>query len=114
MEKVNADEMAYKYNIQAKHLTEKIAAQECDVFTTVSKITAIETEKILSKKPDVVLENGLNMKSFPSYNELVLKRKKFLSKLKKFLMISFRITNLILTKRLFFLSQDAMNLEAKA
>ena len=41
----------------------------CDVFTTVSHITAYESEHLLKRKPDGVLPNGLNVKKFSAMHE---------------------------------------------
>jgi glycogen(starch) synthase len=56
---------AREYGVQAKHLLEKATAEKCDVFTTVSETTASECEYVLSRRPDVVLANGLDMRKFP-------------------------------------------------
>lgn len=60
---------AYKMGVQNKWSTEKACAQNFDIFTTVSEITAIEAEKILSKKADVILPNGLDIGKFPTEEE---------------------------------------------
>ena len=54
----NADELARKFNVTSKHSIEKIAANTCDAFVTVSNITALECQYLLSKSPDVVTPNG--------------------------------------------------------
>lgn len=59
------DRKAYEYNCQAKHLMEKAAAKNADVFTTVSDIMGRECEFMLGRKPDVILSNGLDMNKFP-------------------------------------------------
>jgi len=64
------DKKAYDYGVQAKHQTEKACAHAADVFTTVSKTTADESLFILGKNPDILLLNGLDMKKFPSMEEL--------------------------------------------
>ncbi|GAA6079030.1 glycogen [starch] synthase, muscle isoform X1, partial [Tachysurus ichikawai] len=47
----------------------RAAARCAHVFTTVSKITAIEAEHLLKRKPDVVTPNGLNVKKFSAMHE---------------------------------------------
>ena len=56
----NADEKARYYNVTAKHSLEKCAAANADVFTTVSDITALECEKLLGKKVDLITPNGFD------------------------------------------------------
>jgi phosphorylase/glycogen(starch) synthase len=76
---------AYKFNVEAKHLTEKAAALNADVFTTVSEITGLEAEKFLSKKPEVLLYNGLDIAKFPSFEDISIKHKASKERLKEFL-----------------------------
>lgn len=73
---LNPREEAYKYHVQDKYLTELACAKTADVFTTVSEITGIEAEKILDKKPDMILPNGLGVKEFPTMEEAVLLHRK--------------------------------------
>ncbi|KAK3073361.1 glycogen synthase isoform 1, partial [Teratosphaeriaceae sp. CCFEE 6253] len=47
----------------------RAAAHAADVFTTVSHITAYESEHLLKRKPDGVLPNGLNVKKFSATHE---------------------------------------------
>ena len=63
---------AEKYNIKDKFTTEVACALNSDVFTTVSEITPIESEKFLGRKPDVLLLNGLDSDEFPSFEETSL------------------------------------------
>ena len=44
-----------------------------DAFTTVSEITGIEAEKILGKKPDVLVLNGLDVAKFPTFEGTSIK-----------------------------------------
>ncbi len=67
--------IAYKYNVQAKHLTEIACAQNCTIFSTVSQTTAREAEFILGKKPDITLPNGLDMAKFPAMEKLSYQHK---------------------------------------
>ncbi|MBR9680739.1 MAG: hypothetical protein GOU98_02850 [Candidatus Altiarchaeota archaeon] len=53
------DEEARKRNVTAKHLLEKAAARNADVFTTVSDATGVEAEKILGRKPDIITYNAM-------------------------------------------------------
>jgi len=67
---VVSDERAYKYGIQAKHLTEKACAHAAHIFTTVSDVCAREAQYILGKKPDLLTPNGLNVEKFYLMEEL--------------------------------------------
>jgi glycogen synthase len=81
---LNPDKEAYEHKIQDKYLTEKACASNCDVFTTVSEITAIEAEKILGRKADVILMNGLHMAQFPSFEEISLLHRQSRDKIREF------------------------------
>lgn len=71
----NGDQMARELNMVSKHSTEKQAAHLAHCFTTVSKITEIECEQLLEKKPDVVTPNGFEDDFVPRGKEFVRKRK---------------------------------------
>lgn len=75
----------YSYGIQAKHLMEKVCAENCTVFTTTSEITAKEASYILGKKPDMILPNGLDIERFPTMEEFALLHRKYREKIKHFL-----------------------------
>ena len=81
---LNPDKEAYEHQIQDKYLTEKACATHCNVFTTVSEITAIEAEKILGRKADVLLLNGLHMQKFPSFEEISLMHRQSRDKIREF------------------------------
>jgi len=82
--KINSDEEAYKYGIQAKHQLERACALNADVFTTVSQITGLESETILNRFPDVLLPNGLDMSQFPSIEQISIKHKLQRDKIREF------------------------------
>ncbi len=54
----NADEMAHRFGVMAKHSLEKTAAQFSDSFLTVSDITAGECKYLLGREVDLVTPNG--------------------------------------------------------
>ena len=54
----NGDEMARRFNVTAIYSLEKKSAQNADVFTTVSDITAKECAQFLERPVDVVTPNG--------------------------------------------------------
>jgi glycogen(starch) synthase len=85
LDKINPDEKAKSFGIQAKHLTEKACAQNADVFSTVSEITGIEATYFLGKKPDILLPNGLDIQAFPTFDEASVKHKALKAKVRKFL-----------------------------
>ncbi len=58
LENFNADEMARRFNVMAKHSLEKTAAQFSDAFLTVSDITAAECRHLLGRPVDLVTPNG--------------------------------------------------------
>jgi glycogen synthase len=76
---------AYLSNVQDKFMTERACAHNADVFTTVSEITSIEAEKILGKKADVLLLNGLDAEKFPSFEECSIKHKQYRDVIRDFL-----------------------------
>jgi len=85
LETINPMEESYKYQIQDKYLTEKACAQNADIFTTVSEITSMEAEKILGRKADVLLLNGLDIEKFPSFEELSVKHRIYREKIREFI-----------------------------
>lgn len=89
LKKIDAEEEAYTWNIAAKHQVERVSAQVCDVFTTVSEITAIEAEHFLKKKPDILLFNGIDLKHHSSFDEVAVKHRLYREKMKEFLQYYF-------------------------
>ncbi|KAI8884332.1 glycosyltransferase family 3 protein [Backusella circina FSU 941] len=65
----DVDEEAGKRGIYHRYCIERGAAHSADVFTTVSHITAYESEHLLKRKPDGVLPNGLNVVKFSAMHE---------------------------------------------
>ena len=65
----NADEMARRFNVVARHSLEKKAAQNSDIFTTVSEITAQECRQFLGRAVDVVTPNGFEPSFTPATDE---------------------------------------------
>ncbi len=58
MHKYNADEMARRFNVMAKHSIEKMAASYHDAFLTVSDITANECKYLLGREVTHITPNG--------------------------------------------------------
>ncbi len=80
---------AYELGIGSKHQMESACAQNADVFTTVSEITAIEAEALLDRKPEVLLPNGLDMEKFPTLEKATLRHRIFREKIRQFIMYYF-------------------------
>ena len=89
LDDMNPEERAYHYGVQDKFLTERAAAHAANVFTTVSEITAIEAEKIFGRKPEVILNNGLTMRNFPTIEETSMKHLLTREKIREFLTFHF-------------------------
>ena len=62
----NGDEMARRFNVTAIYSLEKKSAQNADVFTTVSDITAKECAQFLERPVDVVTPNGFENSFTPA------------------------------------------------
>eukprot|EP00062_Callorhinchus_milii_P024358 gi/632984238/ref/XP_007909041.1/ PREDICTED: glycogen [starch] synthase, muscle-like [Callorhinchus milii] len=65
----NLDREAGEKQIYHRYCMERAAVHCCHTFTTVSKITAVEAEFLLQRKPDLVTPNGLNVKKFSAMHE---------------------------------------------
>ena len=65
----DVDHEAGKRGIYHRYCIERSATHCADVFTTVSHITAFESEHLLKRKPDGVLPNGLNVVKFQAMHE---------------------------------------------
>lgn len=65
----NLDEEAGKRQIYHRYCMERAAAHIAHVFTTVSEITGKESEYLLSRKPDIITPNGLNVVKFSALHE---------------------------------------------
>ena len=83
------DEKAKEFKVHTKHQTEKASAQNADVFTTVSQITSKEAKLLLGREPEVIVENGLDASSFPTFEEASVKHRLFREKMRTFLMKMF-------------------------
>lgn len=63
------DDVAKEYRIISKQSLEKISANEADVFSTVSDITATECKQFLDKDADIILPNGFEASFVPEEPE---------------------------------------------
>ncbi|MFH1506175.1 MAG: glycogen/starch synthase [archaeon] len=89
IENMNPEEEAHQHGVYDKFQTERAAAQATDIFTTVSEITGFEAEKILGRKPEVLVLNGLDVGKFPNLEEVSIKHVTSRERIKEFLTYHF-------------------------
>jgi glycogen(starch) synthase len=65
----NHETEAKRFGVVTEEVIEFKCAQHCDVFTTVSDVTARECRHLLKRKPDVIVPNGLNVERFEALHE---------------------------------------------
>jgi len=82
---MDPEKKEFKLKIESKFLTERACTHTADAFTTVSEITAIEAEKLLGKKADVLVLNGLDISKFPTIEETSIKHITTREKIREFL-----------------------------
>jgi glycogen(starch) synthase len=70
IEKIEPTSAAASHNVVAKHQLEALSAQLATVFTTVSSLTGREASQFLGRKPDIITENGVDSKLFPTFDAL--------------------------------------------
>lgn len=63
------EEEAPKFGVLTEAAIEYGCAQKCDVFTTVSEVTARECKHLLKRIPDLIVPNGLNIQRFEALHE---------------------------------------------
>jgi len=85
---LNPEEEAKKVGVLEKFSTERACALNADVFTTVSKTTALEAEHIFGRKPDIT-PNGLALDLFPTFEETSYRHRVNKLKLHEFVMSHF-------------------------
>jgi glycogen synthase len=83
------DEEAYKRKVSDKHQIEKASALNATIFTTVSQSVSDASSIILSRKPEIITLNGLDMRNFPDLEEIPAKHKSSKEKLKDFIISYF-------------------------
>ena len=83
---INPDFEAQKYQIYSRYQIEKAAAHACTVFTTVSEVTSFEAEKLLGRRPEVILPNGLNIQRFAALHEFQNLHRQYKEKIHEFVM----------------------------
>ncbi len=85
LEHLDPQHEAHRLNVESKFLTERACAHTADIFTTVSEITSIEAEKLLGRKADVLVLNGLDIGKFPTIEETSIKHVTVRDKIREFL-----------------------------
>ncbi|RMF55436.1 hypothetical protein D6745_02180 [Candidatus Woesearchaeota archaeon] len=85
LKNMNPEKEAYASGVQDKFLLERACAKTADVFTTVSEITSMEAEKILGRKADILVLNGLDSELFPTFEEASLLHQKNREKIREFI-----------------------------
>jgi glycogen(starch) synthase len=83
---LNPDFEAQKYQIYSRYQVEKAAAHASTVFTTVSEVTSYEAEKLLGRRPEVILPNGLNIQRFAALHEFQNLHRQYKEKINEFVM----------------------------
>ena len=83
---INPEQTAAHYNISSRHAIEKASAHAADIFTTISEVTGREAEKILGRRPDFILPNGLMVQRFTALHEFQNLHLKFKERIHEFVM----------------------------
>jgi phosphorylase/glycogen(starch) synthase len=86
---IDPSQDAKRFGVSAKHSMESACAREADAFTTVSEVTAEESEVILEVRPSHIVYNGVDVGGLPTVAEMRKRgkvvRKQLLSKASTFL-----------------------------
>jgi glycogen synthase len=80
------EEEAVKFGIETEARIEYSCAQACDVFTTVSEVTARECKHLLKRKPEAILPNGLNILRFETLYEFQNLHSQYKEQIHRFVM----------------------------
>ncbi|MGA2232124.1 MAG: glycosyltransferase [Tepidisphaeraceae bacterium] len=83
---LDADAEAKKFMIYPRFQIERAAAHASIVFTTVSEVTGVEAEKLLGRKPDLILPNGLNIQRFAALHEFQNLHRQYKEEIHEFVM----------------------------
>jgi glycogen synthase len=86
---LDGEREAQHYGIYPRFQIEKAAAHASTVFTTVSEVTAFEAEKLLGRKPEMILPNGLNIQRFAALHEFQNLHRQYKEKIHEFVMSHF-------------------------
>lgn len=66
LETYQGDSIARRFNVFSKYSLEKTAALGCDVFTTVSELSARECRHFIQREPDVIVPAGFDTGIIPN------------------------------------------------
>ena len=83
---LDGEREAQHYNIYPRYQIEKAAAHSATVFTTVSEVTGYEAERLLGRKPEFILPNGLNIQRFAALHEFQNLHRKYKEEIHQFVM----------------------------
>ncbi len=86
LEGFDPERVAREHGIDHRYRIERAATQAADVFTTVSDITSVESERFLGRKADALLPNGLNVERFAAPHEFQIRHQRFKNKIHDFVM----------------------------
>ena len=75
MDEYDAQEMANRFGVMARHSMEERTALNADAFTTVSGITARECSRFLHRDVDVVTPNGFENSFTPATDEEYMEKR---------------------------------------
>ncbi len=93
---------------------ERLAAQNADVMTTVSRVTDVECEHLLGRKSDLMLPNGINHTRFAALHEFQNYHLLFKKKIHEFVMGHFfNNYTFDLDKTLYFFTSGRFEFENK-
>lgn len=80
---------AKKFGVESEATIEYACAQNADVLTTVSEVTARECKHLLKRKPEVILPNGLNIERFEALHEFQNLHLRYKEEIHEFVMSHF-------------------------
>jgi len=83
------EDEAGKFGIQSEAQIEYACAQNANLLTTVSEVTARECKHLLRRKPEVILPNGLNIERFEALHEFQNLHMKYKEEIHQFVMSHF-------------------------
>ncbi len=86
LDTVDPEKEAKKLGISTRYAIERLAAREANVFTTVSDLSVPEAERLLGRKPDAILPNGLDMERFEAPQEFQALHRIYKSRIHEFVM----------------------------
>ncbi len=86
---IDWQEAARLAGVEDKAALERAAAHAAHVFTTLSRITALECEHLLGRRPDLLTPNGLNIERFVAVHEFQNLHQTYKERTHRFVMAHF-------------------------